>query len=397
MSVTATVVSVDAGGAQTGSVDLDVPPSCTCVAAVWHHYDSGTTVMSSLSLGGEALTLAQNVGSNGSFLIGGGVGYRNNPLTGTRALAWDWGAGGAREEGGRIYVIFFEGSSGAVSYLDSDWNGADDATNPGPLTLTSATGGAVWAVGQSYGATNPDLSASGGGGLSVTATGIASGESFGSAAITTGAVTVSPSGISSAESFGSAAISTSYTITAFGISSLEDFGSATLTSNYAILPGGIASAEAIGAASLSTGGVSVTPLSVGSAESFGSATLSQGGVFILPDAIASLEAFGVHVFVPGGVFILPDGITSAEAFGVAIATSGAIIAPASIESLEAFGLAGVSPGTVVILPGGIASNEAFGAAQVGDVVIVGNYYIVRGIVSDLIYDVTEDVINDVVR
>lgn len=161
MTISATVFAVDAGGAQTGSQDLAIPSGCTCVAALWHHYDGGTTIMSSLTLGGEALTLSPNVGSGGSFLVGGGVGYRNNPLTGTRAFAWDWGAGGAREEGGRIYVIAFEGSTGAVSYVDSDWNGADDATNPGPLTLTSATGGAVWAVGQSYGATNPDLSASG--------------------------------------------------------------------------------------------------------------------------------------------------------------------------------------------------------------------------------------------
>ena len=204
-------------------------------------------------------------------------------------------------------------------------------------------------------------------GTTLTASGISSAESVGNPVITTGAVTVLPSGVATAELFGSPLISPTYQIS----------------------PSGISSAESVGNPTIDPGSVGIGPAPIGSSEAFGSATVSQGGVFVLPSAISSVEAFGSSAISPGGVFVLPAGISSAEAFGLAVVTSGAIIAPASIATLEAFGLVGVSPGVVVILPTGIQSGEAFGAAQIGDVVVAGNFGIVSGIVSGIIRELVK--------
>lgn len=208
--------------------------------------------------------------------------------------------------------------------------------------------------------------AGGGGSQTVTASGVASAETFGSATVTPGAVSILPGGIASAEAFGTAALTATYTVTASGI----------------------ASAESVGNPALTTGSVSVLPGGVASVEAFGGAVVSQGGVFILPSAIDSLEAFGTATLSPGGVFILPAGISTAEAFGVAVASSGAIIAPASIDTLEAFGVASLVPGVVYILPTGIESGEFFGVAQVGDVVVTGEYGIVLAITQRIAQRVT---------
>lgn len=131
-------------------------------------------------------------------------------------------------------------------------------------------------------------------GLSVTPTGIASDEAFGSTTVSPGAVSITPNGISSDEAFGSAVIS----------------------SIFAITPSGIASAETVGNPTLSVGSVTVIPSGIVSAEAFGTAALSQGLV-IAPASIETLEAFGNPTLMPGTVTVLPTGIESDEAFGVA--------------------------------------------------------------------------------
>ncbi|PCH98487.1 MAG: hypothetical protein COB84_01870 [Rhodobacteraceae bacterium] len=125
-----------------------------------------------------------------------------------------------------------------------------------------------------------------------------------------GGTTLSPTGIASLEAFGTAVISTGgVTVSPTSISSLEAFGTATIT----------------------VGGVTLSPSSINSLEAFGTATITTGIVQLQPSAIPSAEAFGTPVITVGAVILQPNGIVSGEAFGVAVITGGT--PPAILDGL----------------------------------------------------------------
>lgn len=143
----------------------------------------------------------------------------------------------------------------------------------------------------------------------ISPTGLASAEAFGSDTVTPGPVTVSVTGIASAEVFGTAAVGS--LIAPAGIASAEAFGSDTITPGpVTISPSGLTSAEAFGTAVVTTP-QTVTVTGVASAEAFGAAVLATRQV-ISPNALASAEAFGTPSV---GV---PITYTSSPAFEVAV-------------------------------------------------------------------------------
>lgn len=184
--------------------------------------------------------------------------------------------------------------------------------------------------------------AGGGGGQTVTASGIPTAEAFGAATVTPGASTISPAGIAAGEAFGTPTVST---------------GALTI-SPVAIGPG-----EAFGAATIQPGAVTLSPTGIPTGEAFGTALVSSGGATIAPSSIASGEVFGTPTLTTGAVTIAPSGIASGEAFGAADVTSLVTLAPIGIGSAEAFGVLVITVGGVVVSPTGIASAEAFGTAQ----------------------------------
>lgn len=209
----------------------------------------------------------------------------------------------------------------------------------------------------------------GGGAQTITATGIASGEAFGTARVNlqlrpTGIasaeavgqallrLTVAPTGIGSAESFGAARLVLQ--VLPSGISSAEAFGSSTI--NLQVRPSGIASGEAIGSHLVTTGGLVIQPTGIAGGEAFGTARLS---LTISPSGISSAESFGSPTV---GLSIRPTGIASSEAFGTA--RLGLTIAPTGIASGETVGAPVVLPGPVTIVVSGIASGESVGSPMV---------------------------------
>lgn len=130
-------------------------------------------------------------------------------------------------------------------------------------------------------------------GQSLTGTGIASGEAFGTAVVTIGSVTVSPSGIASSGALGSA------TVTPGSVS---------------VAPTGVASGEAYGLPTVTTAGI-LAPTSVSSSEAFGTTTVTPGGVTVFPTPVGSSEAFGAPQ-VGTSQLVEPDPIASSEAFGI---------------------------------------------------------------------------------
>ena len=186
--------------------------------------------------------------------------------------------------------------------------------------------------------------------LGLSAQGVASLEAFGTAIIQPGPVTVSPGGIASGEAFGAAQLNQD--IAASGIGSDETFGAGQI--NLQLEPSGISSGENFGSPQLD---YILTISGIASAETFGAHTITllSGPQTIDPAGIASLESFGVLLI---GLDISPSGIASVEIFGGAQLVY--VISASGIVSLEAFGIAEIQPGPVFISPSGIASAEAFG-------------------------------------
>jgi hypothetical protein len=184
-----------------------------------------------------------------------------------------------------------------------------------------------------------------------------------------GAQTLSPSGVATAEAFGTATIAKGgVSITPSGIASAEAFGTTVLTSVRILSPSSIASAESFGTAVLARGVVNIAPSGVASAESFGSHAVQGSTTIVTPTGITSLEQFGSAVLQVGGVTIVPNAIVSAEAFGTTVLTGATLIAPNGIASLEAHGTATLVRGGVVITPSGIVSLEQFGSVVIAGAV-----------------------------
>lgn len=184
----------------------------------------------------------------------------------------------------------------------------------------------------------------GGGAQTITPSGIASLEAFGTTVLSVGAVSIAPSSITSAEVFGDAVVS---------------------AGNTTIIASGVASLEAFGAHTVTPGAVTVTVNGIATAEAFGAHVVSAGGSVILPSAISSLEAFGSHTLTPGAVTITCSGIATSEAFGATtVGVAGQSLLPSAIGSLEAFGSTTLSVGAVTIVCNGISSAEFFGGAAI---------------------------------
>jgi hypothetical protein len=148
------------------------------------------------------------------------------------------------------------------------------------------------------------------------------------------------------------------TVTPTGIASAEAFGTAVLVqppTRALTGVGGIASAEAVPSPVVHAEAYIISPSGFGG-EVFGVASVSNS---IVDTGIPSGEAFGSHR-VRRLSDLFPDSIASAEAFGALVLVHYQEIAPPSIESAEAFGFTQVEDPHRVVAPFSILSAEAFG-------------------------------------
>lgn len=171
------------------------------------------------------------------------------------------------------------------------------------------------------------------------------------------AQTVTPTGIASAEAFGTFSIAnTGQFITMTGVPGAEAFG--TFQVNINIQPAGVPGGEAFGVFSLTR---SIAPGSVPGAEAFGVFTVTPGTAYIVPDGVVGGEAFGTFRL---NQQILPSGVFGGEAFGVFSLTL--YLRPTGIPGGEAFGLFRFVEGQTVDI-GGIPGAEAFGVFSIWNV------------------------------
>lgn len=172
----------------------------------------------------------------------------------------------------------------------------------------------------------------------------------------TSGVTLSPSGIASAETFGTAAASTTLTVSPDGIASAASLGSPVASTTLTATADGIASGEAFGTPA-ATGYLLATADGIASVEAFGTPAIST--VYTAsPSGIPSAETLGTPA-ASGLLTAAPGGISTGESFGTPAASVAFIASPASIDSAETFGTP-VMSGTITLSPAGIDSAEAFG-------------------------------------
>ena len=170
---------------------------------------------------------------------------------------------------------------------------------------------------------------------------LAAGDAFSIYGIGVETQTISPSSIASAEAFGTPKLNLK--LTASAIASQETFGALTVVPGaVSVLPTAIGSLEAFGSAKLN---LKLILTGISSSEAFGTPIVT-GGLTIYPSAIPSAEAFGAPVIAGP---LLPFGIVSGEQFGSPIVNSGGLsVAPTGVPSTEQFGI----PIIIVILAGG---------------------------------------------
>lgn len=193
--------------------------------------------------------------------------------------------------------------------------------------------------------------------VTVTPTGIASDEAFGSPSMT-GNINLSPSGIATAEAVGTPTELGNLNVAPSGIASVEVFGSPSITATLTVNPTGITSAEQVGNPSM-TGSIVLVASGIATQEAFGSPTADiTSAAIAIPTGIPSQEAFGTPAML-GTIVYGPTGILTQEGVGTPTHIGAIVLVTVSINSAEVFGFPFIMSDEIYG-PDGIASTEAFG-------------------------------------
>lgn len=154
---TGTPSQVDGSGGD-GSTSVTVPADATGAVAMWTHFDNGTVSgLNMPTLGGNAFTQIVQIQESASPNFGGGgIAYLFNlPGTGSQTFAWTWTAGGARNTGGLIVVVWLKDVNTSDPYRAGAAE-ANTATTSVSATISTATDDLVLAMGCSF-TQNPAL------------------------------------------------------------------------------------------------------------------------------------------------------------------------------------------------------------------------------------------------
>lgn len=134
---TGTAATVNAS-TNSGSASVTVPADCTGIAVFFNAWDAGAMTLTSMTLGGAAITIDQNLPSSGDAACVG-VGHIVNPATGSQTFAWDWSGTGAPGESGVFHLVFLKDVNTSDPISDSDaLTSATGAATTHSLTLTTA-------------------------------------------------------------------------------------------------------------------------------------------------------------------------------------------------------------------------------------------------------------------
>lgn len=330
-----------AGAYASGTAALSVGPVTVSPSGIASGYASGSAKLNlRVVVTGIATGYASGTAKLGLAIIPTGIAtaYASGTVTLTNVkailpngIASGYVSGSAHVTPGPVTITCTGIASGYVS-------GATHV-NPGAVTVSPSGIASAAALGAS--ATVRQVQ-------SVLPSGIATSYASGAVHVIPGTATISTVGIASAAAFGTARLG--LFARASGVATSEAFGLAALTNLTHITPTGIASTYASGTAKLSQ---QVRPVAIGSSEAFGIARLRM---LILPSAIATGEAFGILAlhFAPQSISV--SGIGSSVVFGATTLTLGtARIVPLGIASFEDFGV----PDVALIAGGPVDATRGF--------------------------------------
>lgn len=157
---TGTASQVDASAA-SGSVSVTVPADATGAVAFWSHFDGvvGGSTLSTLTLGGKSFTTQAEQGENAvSGESGVGVAVVTGlPGTGSQTLAWAWSAGGARSEGGGLFIVWIKDVDQSTPVRNATVNAQIGGPSAISTAVTSDPADLVLAMCQSFTGTNPTV------------------------------------------------------------------------------------------------------------------------------------------------------------------------------------------------------------------------------------------------
>jgi hypothetical protein len=116
---TGTASTVDISGGD-GSDTITVPGDANLAVAYFSHHDgSAESTLASLELNSVAFTIVrQNAEGNFQDNTGGGIAVLANPSTGSQTIEWAFSAGGARTNGGALYVVYVKDADLSDIYRD---------------------------------------------------------------------------------------------------------------------------------------------------------------------------------------------------------------------------------------------------------------------------------------
>ena len=131
--------------ADSGSQNITVPTSSLFVLGVGGWASGNTAIFSggTLSIGGNALTLAISGETHTALAYKSALFYRVNPPTGTQAVAWNWLGTGALGYGCVFTYAFYTGVNTTTPIGATFTNHVTDGTPPTTIatgTMTAANG-----------------------------------------------------------------------------------------------------------------------------------------------------------------------------------------------------------------------------------------------------------------
>ncbi len=145
------------GGGGNGSTTVTVPSDCTCIVALWSHFDdNGGSILASLSLDGDDFSILAQIAEN-SDMSGVGCGVLVNPSIGEQTFTWNWSGGGARADGGQIVLVYLKDVNLASPIRDADLDRGVGGEGMS-VTLDSHPTDIIIALASNFNnGTNPDL------------------------------------------------------------------------------------------------------------------------------------------------------------------------------------------------------------------------------------------------
>src|SRR3990167_2238874 len=139
-SRTGTPAELDAS-AGNGNVNVSVPADCNLVVAMGSHWDgNGGSTLLGLTLNGVPFTFRSQLAEGATTGEPGGfVATLVSPATGTQNVAWTWSAGGARTEGGEIFLIWYKAGNISDPVRAAGTDAATGSTAPSVGLADTAT------------------------------------------------------------------------------------------------------------------------------------------------------------------------------------------------------------------------------------------------------------------